>query len=150
MRTINHYTINTGHMRVSHPEEVDKSIYFIMKNYVDKALEEDGTGFLEGTRLKITREGSCYVATIYGNYENDWFPLLNTCGTGNERDRMYLWKLFTKFSQTDNGIEQFPPPVPYILDYVFPASAFHPSFLSWSGDFCRCLGWMMLFPEEIR
>ena len=42
------------------------------------------------------------------------------------------------------------PEVPYIADRVEVGAYLHKDALKWTGDFSRCMGWISLFPDEIR
>lgn len=48
MHTINHYTLNTGNLRVSYPEEVNKDLFFFLKKYINRA-KRGKTQLLDGT-----------------------------------------------------------------------------------------------------
>ena len=50
----------------------------------------------------------------------------------------------------DLYIEQVPAEVPYIVDFLHITAAYFLNVLEWTGSFARCLGWMMLYPEEMR
>ena len=52
MHTINHYTLNTGDLRVSYPEEVNKDLFFILKKYINRAKRGDR----KSTRLNSSHE----------------------------------------------------------------------------------------------
>ena len=65
MHTIIHYTLNTGDLRVSYPEEVNKDLFFILKKYINRA-KRGKTQLLDGTYMYIIEEEDCYVCTLYG------------------------------------------------------------------------------------
>lgn len=152
MHTINHYTLNTGNLRVSYPEEVNKDLFFFLKKYINRA-KRGKTQLLDGTYMYIIEEEDCYVCTLYGKRGNDFVPIISTSGTKDESARTYVWEQMEHMAKAESQGDyttRVPVTVPYIVDYVHITSVYFFDALTWTGDFARCLGWMMLFPEEVR
>ena len=99
MHTINHYTLNTGNLRVSYPEEVNKDLFFILKKYINKA-KRGKTQLLDGTYMYIIEEEDCYVCTLYGKRGNDFVPIISTSGTKDESARTYVWEQMEHMGQS--------------------------------------------------
>lgn len=81
MENFNHYTVNTGHMRRSTPDEVDKGMYFYLKRIVEDAQTEKGAEILDGTTAELTIDqyGS-YAITLFGYIDGEKIPFLISFG----------------------------------------------------------------------
>lgn len=149
---IRHYTLNTGHMRISRPEEVDKNIYFTLQSTVNHAKVET-TDLIDNTCIRIIEEDCGYVCTLYGKRGGDLIPILSTAGTKNPEGRKYIWESMEDMAKSefeDAYISSMPGEIPYIVDLVHISAPHFLEVLDWTGDFARCMGWMMLFPEELQ
>lgn len=149
---INHYTMNTQNNRVSNPEEVNKELYFKLKSIFKDAQTKNGADLLDNTNVILTIDDDCYIATLRYKKKNEYIPVLVTAGTANKDSRMWLWKHMTSTMQDITGAKgntfQMPPDAPFILDMLIPVLV-NPKIYKWTGDFTRCLGWMMLSPKSI-
>lgn len=146
MKYLNHITLNTGHVRQTYPEEVNKSIYFRLKRILNDSLHQDGAEVLDGYRLKTTQAGGHTLATIFGS---DGAPILTTACSRN--DDGALWRLLHKEpSMPLMTHSSDPPPVPYIADRLEVGAVLHIDAMQWTGDFSRCFGWVVLAPNQIR
>ena len=88
--TIRHYTLNTGHMEISNPEEIDKDIYFTLQAIINHAKVET-TDLIDNTCIRIIEEDSGYVCTLYGKHGGDLIQILSTAGTKKTgRTKVYL------------------------------------------------------------
>ena len=90
MKTIRHYTLNTGNMTESSAFETDKQLYFTMKKIIDRAKKQK-TELLDNTYIEIVEESLGYVCTLYGKRGKDYLPILSTAGTKNPDGRFYIW-----------------------------------------------------------
>lgn len=155
MKAINHYTLNTKHMRVSLEDEIhiDKDIYFRFIQIINNA-KEGKTHFFGDKYIYITEDEFGYMCTIYVKFFDDYIPIVTTAGTEKPEGRFYMWDLMVDLMRRGCGmsgkIENIPVEVPYIVDVVFPVSFFIEQDLSWTGGFTRDLGWMMMFPKEMQ
>lgn len=132
--------------------EVDKELYFTMKGIINRAKKQR-TELLDNTYIQIIEEPLGYVCTLYGKRGKDYLPILSTAGTNNPDGRKYVWDSMQDTAKREYGnlyIEQVPAEVPYIVDFLHTTAAYFLPVLEWTGSFSRCLGWMMLFPEEMR
>ena len=150
------YTLNTGHMVESHVLEEDKELYFLMRKIINRAKKRK-TELLDNTYIEIIEEPLGYVCTLYGKRGKDYLLILSTAGTKNPDGRFYIWNNMQdiaraeyKHSYNDEYIDQIAGEVPYIVDYLYLTSAYFLGVLDWTGSYAGCLGWMMLFPEEMR
>ena len=152
MKTIRHYTLNTGNMAEHSAFDIDKELYFTMKKTINRAKKQK-TELLDNTYIEIIEEPLGYVCTLYGKRGKDYLPILSTAGTKNPEGRFYIWNSLqdaAKKEYKDLYIEQVPAEVPYIVDFLHVTAAYFLEVLEWTGSFARCLGWMMLYPEEMR
>lgn len=150
--TIRHYTLNTGHMEISNPEEIDKDIYFTLQAIINHAKVET-TDLIDNTCIRIIEEDSGYVCTLYGKHGGDLIQILSTAGTKKPEGRKYIWEAMEDAARFEFGnayITRIPGEVPYIVDLIHISAPHFIEVLNWTGDFARCLGWMMLFPGELR
>lgn len=151
---IRHCTLNSGHMRISYSNEVSKDIYFVLKGIVDKAKIEE-TELIDNTYIRIYEKENRYICSLLLKTENRFVPIMHTAGTKKSESRFSLWEAMqevikTEINQYSKYIDKVPVDVPYIVDIIHFTASFHTNILKWTGDFARCLGWMMLYPEEIR
>lgn len=152
MKIISHYTLNTGNMVESSVKDIEKEIYFQMKKIINRAKKEK-IEFLDGTYVEIVEEPLGYVCTLYGKRGKDYLPILSTAGTKNPEGRFYIWNEMQKVAKAEFGdeyIEQVPIEVPYIVDLLHISAAYFPNVFTWTGGFAKCIGWMLLYPEEMR
>lgn len=147
MKYLNHYTVNTTHNRKSYAEEVDKKIYLILKSMINKALNGEKVDIMDGVSITLTAEEECYVATFW---LSDNTPILITFGAKSQDGRKMVSDLIAKnYSMILNTIPILPE-APVVADVILPGSIKRIDVLQWSGDFCRCLGWIMLDPNSVR
>lgn len=149
---INHYTLNTGDMRMSKSSEINKDIFFRLKAIINRA-RKGKTELLGRTYIEITEDEYGYICDLYGKRGNEYIPILSTAGTKYKEGRKYIWDAMERVAKAeyeDKYMSSVPVEPPYIIDLVHISSAYFMDVLEWTGDFARCLGWMMLFPEEIR
>lgn len=145
-----HYTLNTGYVRKSYPSEIKKTIYFRLHRIWRETQKPEGAEVMDdGCRAKATIDGRLALVTIFSP---DGVPIV-TSGISPTGDPE-VWRLLhqhryppdmplaTKLNE--------PPSGPYIADRVELGAILYPSALQWTGDFCRCFGWMVTAPEAIR
>lgn len=140
MITINHLTLNTGHIFEITENSVDKDMLFAMKRIRNDALKENGADIVDGTIFKMDEEGDAYVGTLYSNN----IPLLVTAGTRSRN--MDLWRIITKNYKDfiSIAIPDVPPGAPYACDILLPAISLRMDILHWTGDFTKCVAWLEL------
>lgn len=152
MVKINHITINTRHNRVSTPSDISKDLIFVMKDLVKDAQREEGVKLFDNTVFKLSMEEECYAGTLFTYISGQEIPILSTSGTKSEDKRDYVWnnieELYKKLYK-DNNVKMLPASTPLILDCLLPASASNPEAFKWTGDFTKCLGWVIMYPQEI-
>lgn len=144
MITINHLTLNTGHILEITENSVDKDMLFAMKRIRNDALKENGADVVDSTVFKMDEEGDAYVGTLY--YNN--IPLLLTAGTKSRN--MDLWKMITENYKDfiSIAIPEVPPGAPYVCDILLPGIYTRMDVLIWSGDFTKCVAWLELFDKK--
>lgn len=139
---INHYTINTQHNRVSCAEEVQAETLEYLTNLIEETDEGSPIELLDGATMVLTTEPGGYVATIRA----DGDIVLVTAGACNKLQAKKIWKTMLKIAEPSlpDKVEPFPVQPPFVLDFLFPGAIFHQDILSWTGDFTRCLGHLLL------
>jgi len=152
MKYINHFTINTKNNRISYPSEVEKELFFILKSKFKDAESENGVNLMDDTVFKLTvEENRTYAGTLYLKSGNELVPVLITYGTKEDSDRNYVWDNIKKIRKQFSDDELImPPATPFIVDYILPTACLNPIIFEWTGDFTKCLAWMILFPEVIN
>jgi len=145
MQYINHVTLNTGHTRKSYPNEVNRDIYFILNRVKNDAFNQ-GAKIFDKYTLKGTKLEYGAIFTLYG--KND-IPILTTAST-RKKDQE-LWNLLHETATlplfTKKG---FQATAPYIVDRLELGFVTDISASEWTGDMTKCLGWITLFPDQIR
>ena len=147
VKYINHYTVSTSHNRVSYPGEVNKGLYFKLKNIVDDAINGKKTEILEGIYLTLTADTDCYAATLW---LDDSTPLITTLGADTKSGRDKIHK-----AVMDDYSDFMPQPIiipvcPVIVDVILPPAILRPDIFEWTGDLTKCLGWMLIAPDKIK
>lgn len=149
MEYINHVTLNTMDVRKTYPSEVNKDIYFILKRIVDEAKKNKYVEVLDDTYLSLTIENQdIYAATLLHEKQ---FPVLTSYGVRKKEDMDYVWDVATGLYKkiTADNIERIPVQNPAIIDVLYPIVNVPFEIFSWTGDFTRCLGWILMDPDSI-
>ena len=148
-REIAHVTLTTGHQRNSYVDDIDPQLYFKLRVLFQDAAKSHGMDFIDNTHVQLTKiDEDSYICTLYIKTEQGLCPILTTAGS--KKMDMALWTALHEncFSPVLTDPHK-PPTPPFIADRI---DVPHPDaigVLSWTGDFAKCLGWMMLFPDEI-
>lgn len=146
MDYFNHITLNTGHMRKSYANEVDKRVYFVVKRLLKDAMTPTGAVLFEEYTVKTTKVGASAITTIYGP---EGVPILTTACSKN--DDGSLWQtLHDTFAGPLATNANEPAPLPYVADRLEVGAMQHAEALAWTGDFARCFAWAALYPNKIR
>lgn len=143
---INHYTINTRDNRVSSEEEVQEETIEFLTSLIENTDEGNPVELLDGTTMELTTEQGGYVATIRAGGD----IVLVTAGASNKLQAKKIWKTMLKIAEPalPDKVEPFPVQPPFILDLLFPGALLHQDILSWTGDFTRCLGHLLLGEKQ--
>lgn len=148
--SINHYTLNTGGMRTTTPDEVSAVIYFRFKNVINKAKVTEYVDVVDNIKMHLTIEQSAYACTLFAGEEDNLVPIVYTCGCSNKDDISLIWPITSEmYKQVYGDQVKIVPMFPFIADIVLPGAVTRIDALQWTGDFCRCLGWMLLEPNAI-
>lgn len=142
---INHITLNSGHIRKAYPEEVNKDLYFRLRQIFKRSLTPDGVEMFDGYIVKTTQTEIGSITTIF----KEGVPIITTACSKN--DTGILWKSMHETSMVPlktKVTDKFM--LPYIADRIEVGAMFHIDAMEWTGDFARCMGWMILFPNKIR
>ncbi|MET1174359.1 hypothetical protein [Paenibacillus amylolyticus] len=146
MNHINHITLNTGHVRQSYPDEIDKHLYFAINRIVNDSFSPADTPLLDGYILKSTRTKEAAIGTVYSE---DGMPIITTICT--ESNGPLLWEMMHDTATIPLATQRSNPPAgPYIADRLEVGAMEHLDAMVWTGDFSRCFGWICLSPSSIR
>ena len=149
MDFFNHYTLNTGDFRQSTREELDEGTCFALRKMVREAEKSGSTEVLDDVKMRITREGTSYIITLFIEVDEQEIPILCTMGCRDRFDYEYVWDsarhIYSSFFKEDLKVV---PILPFVADIVYPMSILAPSVLEWSGSFCRDMGWFLLGGDE--
>ena len=142
---MNHYTLNTGHSRVSPRSEIAEGVLPKIASLLavgEHALAELAD-FFAGYRLVVPRTESGYFATLYRHDR----PLLSLAVAATEEDEAAVWPalegLYLKVTEApglraaDFQAPHKPPSLPWVAVAVVGLL----NVPSWAGDFERCLAW---------
>lgn len=148
-KKIIHITLTTGHRRDSYVDDIDAQLYFKMRAMFQDAARSDGVDFIDNTYLKLTKiDEDSYICTLHLKTKKGLCPILTTAGS--KVMDVELWAALHENCFTPVVTDRNKPPSPpFIADKI---EVPHPDAVrvfSWTGDFSKCLGWMMLFPNDI-
>lgn len=150
---INHVTYNSMDINKTVPDDIDKKIYFILRNIVEESRKNTYAYVFDELAIQITEEDDIYVATIYYVYDGNKIPVVITYGSKSDQGVKKIWQYAKDFYRKVFGkydsVEKFQIGAPLILDIVIPAPV-PLEIYTMTGDMSRCIGWMMLDPESIR
>lgn len=152
IESFNHYTLNTGDSRRSHPREVDKNMYLVLKGFIRDSQKKEFVDLFDGVQFKLTMtERRSYVCTLFKTIKGQHTPFLITFGCCDKEDYSYMLEQLQNFYERFNHEKpKVIPSLPFVADMIMPAALFCMKELEWTGDFCRCMGWAVLSPESIR
>lgn len=146
MEYINHITLNTGQVRKSYANEIDKGLYFTLNRVLKEAITSEGATLFEKYTVKTTKVGPSAITTVYGP---ESMPILTTACSKN--DDGSLWRmLHDTYAGPLATNANSPVPSPYVADRIEVGAMKHMDALVWTGDFARCVAWAALYPNKIR
>lgn len=146
MKHLNHITLNTGHIRKTYPNEVNKEFYFVLQRILRDATKPEGAVMFDGYRVKSIHADTATIATVYAS---DGAPILTTACS--KLDSGAIWRMLHETAGEPLATKATDPvPLPYIADRLEVSAALHMDALEWTGDFSRCFGWATLYPRELR
>lgn len=126
-RTLNHYTITTGHNRVSPRSEVTAEVIAALQPLLSSG--EHAMPGPPGYRVRVTIDGSALAATVRRGDS----PLVTVLVCPDAT-------ALARATRATGAIPSVPLSPPVLLIDVHPTASGDPS-LSWLGDFERCLAW---------
>lgn len=148
---INHITINTGHCRKTYPSEVDKETYMTLYRTFRDAQAPDGCDIMDDEfNVKITGDAIGYLCTLFKYDGKDKMPLLTSAYSKTDKNGELWDMLFQNMTLPLLGKRPEMPGIPYIADRIEIGMGLFPGTSSFTGDFSRCMGWISLYPNEIR
>lgn len=149
IKVITHITMNSGHVRTTKPDEISKDLYFIFRKLFKKSLTEQ-TEVFEGYTMKSTQAlPAGTLITLYGKTPAGPAPII-TVGITDNPDGVLWDALHDNASLPVITDRNKPPAAPYIADRLEIGSVLFPDAMEWTGDFSRCMGWIVLAPERVR
>lgn len=155
MNTINHFTVNTKNNIIQHEEDIPKELYFYLRGLIEDALSDDGIDLHNNTNFKLTIDEECYMGTLNLKTRNGMIPILTTAGARVEDKRMYVWNEIERIRSLIFPFEKesiIPPGTPFIVDIIYPTISKEKDLelFKWTGDFSRCLAWVLMMPELFK
>ncbi len=151
MNALHHYTVNTGHNRVSRKSEVPADIIAICRPLLDPGRRQSMPGIGKPYTVESVRQSNGLVFTVWKKDQ----PLI-TCGVAeNAEAAAEIWpqleSLYLRVTElpglrsADFVSPKQPPDLPWIAVVTIV-----PSFEPWLGDFERCLAWSFLESKNER
>lgn len=151
---LTHVTMDTGHIALHDFSEFDASIAFRLRPLIQEAQRSGGVALFDDARLDMTvdEEGRGYVATLYDAVAEP-IPLLMTAGAGDDEAGRRIWRMMHDFADSMGSPvatdRHSAPEGPYVVDKIVIPLPSRADAFYWSGDMAMCLGWMMLFPDDV-
>lgn len=148
MESINHFTVNTKHNRQIFKGEVAENLYDDLRQVTLDAQTEKGADIFDDTVFSLTVEENCYLGTLSVKTKTGLVPVLITAGASTEHSRIKMWEEMLSLSKEVLRVEQKEtvifPSAPIIMDLITPFAGNHMDIMEWTGDFSRCMGWILL------
>ena len=161
----NHFTINTGHNLVQTKEFFpnDPAVNEKLRKLAQDSLTPEGAEVIGNVRFRAKVEDGHYFGSVFSLVDGEEIPLLLTSGAKTEDSGKKVWEQFqNSILKRPNAVKMRDrrPSAPFVTDYIFSTSfelrrlmgllsEDELEFLGsgMSGDFCKCMGWVFLFPE---
>lgn len=148
MEYINHVTLQTGHSRKTYPNEVNKELYFILHALYKDSLKRY-VDVLDNYIMKSTTEQMGTFITLFkkGNVP---LSILTMCISKSDHFGL-AWKTLHESAMLPVKTNpNKPPKLPYIADRLEIGALQCLDAMQWTGDFSRCMRWIVLDPKQIR
>ncbi|ALA55226.1 hypothetical protein CAY60_021285 [Shouchella clausii] len=147
MKFISHITLNTGHVRKTYPNEVDKSLFFRLNRIYKESFEKDGAILFDEYLVKGTKFEGGSILTLYS--DDGLLPILTTASSKHKHTE--LWETLHSSATVPLATQATnPADGPFIVDRLEIGAMTNMDILKWTGDFSRCMGWASLNPRKIR
>lgn len=153
MKSFNHYTLNSNHSRISYSKEVDPNLYFHWKKQVINGCKSQYTHLFDNVYYSIKKNNFSYELLLYVKDKELYVPVLASFGCSQMTDYKQSWDnayaAYKVFYPDGNSPKIIPSP-PFVVDVLLPMYVrYMKQLMGWTGDFTRCIGWMVLDPEAI-
>ena len=151
---LEHVTMDTGHVASHDFSDFDATMAFRLRPLLKEARRENGVELFDCTclRMMADEEGRTYVATLY-DVVAEPIPLLVTAGARDGKAVEKVWQMMHDFADTLGSRvatdRRSVPEGPWVVDKVVVPLPSQMDAFFWSGDLAKCLGWMMLFPDDV-
>lgn len=153
----NHFTINTGHNLVQTKEFFpnDPMVNAELRKLAQESLTPEGAWVIGNITFKAVKESDCYAGTLFSNIGKDKIPLLTTFGAMTEEAGKRIWEEIPKWfphNKATIAMGHRRHSAPFVVDLFHDCcwpdmEAVRFFWSGMSGDFCKCMGWVFLFPE---
>lgn len=152
IKSFNHFTVNTGHSRISCPSDVFKDMIPTLQDYIDQLKKQRYVEILDGIKAELRAIGdSSYMIALYTEAYDDLLPILYSFGCSNEKDTEGVLKEIERiYAVLREGKPELNLKAPFVADVITPSSFLSPSAFKWTGDFARCMGWALMDMESIE
>lgn len=147
MEYINHVTLNSGHIRKTYPDEIDKELYFFLNRIWKDSQYGSGVELFDGYVLKSTKIEQGAIGTIF----KESTPIITVAAVNSDDGTIWrkLHETYVLGEELATNLDE-PMDTPYIADRLEVGAITHIDAMLWTGDFSRCFGWIVLAPEKIR
>jgi hypothetical protein len=153
MNALNHYTLNTGHNRLSPRAEVGDDLLPKMAELLETGEHDLGAwaGLFAGFRLVVPVCPTGWLGTLYRGPA----PLVTIGVAGNEEEATAIWRglqdLYLKVTELPTmRAADFKAPKQPPLPWVSVALIAPWILPDWVGDIERCLAWAWLARKKNR
>lgn len=139
--------MTSGDLRKTYPDEINKEIFFKINKMFKDSLKKEGAELFNGYRFKSTQSPDGTLITIY-NKNN--LPVLTTAVSNTDHDGVVWEMMHTSATVPVKTDINKPMQLPYIADRIEVGIVESMDAMEWTGDFARCMGWVILARHKIR
>ena len=156
--SFNHFTVNTGHNLVQTEEFFpnDPVVNEKLREMAQESLTPEGAWVIGDIRFRCVTHGDTYEIYVFSCSDGDETPLMLSVGAKTEEAAKEMWDNIKKCNNPAViSLMNHRPRAPFVADFLLgsidldimdaQSRAFFETGMS--GDFCKCMGWVFLFPE---
>lgn len=135
---INHYTVNTNHLRESPRSEVTKEALEFCTEILNTMLTGKSADIVDSYKIHGTIEKNYCLAVIFKATDKNKTPLIKIGITNNENEAKTVWLAIA--NNDDLPITNLPS-TPFVIARITDHGISDFELLQWVGDFERVLAW---------
>jgi hypothetical protein len=150
---LQHLTLDTGHTRVSFPDEIDPAILARLRPLTvtgEHSLTGIGSAAADGCLIRVTVDGGAALVTVFRVIPDDppLAPLVSLAVAADEEGAGKVWPLILASAAVPSAVPPQPGAVPWLAVRLEPGLVLYPDDAGWLGDFERCWAWTWLGTRE--